>query len=171
MNFFFKYIYFFSIPIAAINSLIIKRRFSEEKELTFNEKKELNKFIFGNFASMSIPFTLLGILQLIGGHEHCFFEFSTYFQDITILFSWIVLFVAWAFLLYWVWFCNGAKILVKYRKAFNLPENELVVKFLTTLCVISGSFALVMGSIHEMSDQVSNSIKNSVTIKSEKMIN
>ena len=165
MQIFIKYFLFLSIPIGAINAVMIKHRVSSDKELDSNAQSELNKFTAGVFFSLTIPFTLLGILQLCGGHEHCFFMFSTNFSDTTIVLSWIVLFASWSLILWWVWFRSGASILLKYRTGLRLPSfaNSSTVKLLVTLCVFGAILALVIGSISGLDNKLSKIIEKSTT--------
>lgn len=103
----------------------------------------------------SLPFLLLGLIQLLGGFSNSFYIFKLDFKNLYITAAWIVLIVTWLSLLYWIWIGNGVKVLIKYRKAFNnFPDNPILVKAMTTFIIVSSAIGFIVCSALNLSDKV-----------------
>lgn len=142
LNSIFRYFWFIAAMVGVLNYFIIQIRIPDE----LKEDSEYGGFKKGFLLFLTVPPALLGLLQTLGDFPHPFYVFTRDFQNVFIVLSWAVLFFTWGVFLFWVHYKDGARILVKFGKAFRgMPENENVVKILFTFIVLISIAALVVG--------------------------
>ena len=155
MGLVFKYFFFLAALIGVINSAVQKSKLSQFIKNTPNNSEESGKILKGYTLSLTVPFLLLGIIQLAGGYTSPFFVFSLNLSNIFVFLSWLVLICSWGLLFYWIFFKDGAKILVRYNMINGTKTiNELTVKIYVVLMILGGIVGLVVGSSMHIGDMV-----------------
>jgi hypothetical protein len=141
-----RYFWFISIPLGVYNYWLSKKlaggAFDEPQEA----REEFESFLRTYYLYMTIPFVILGGLQLAGGHPSPLYTLSGDFSDISVLLSWIVLFAGWIGLIAWVFLGGGDAKLSKYRRALRLPGNRFLVRAYAVAVVLGGVLCLALGT-------------------------
>lgn len=147
VKFIFKSFWLILILVGLLNYLLMRLRIKKN----FTDPADIdgaNRFLILSLFYINMPFLIIGVLQIFGGHDNIFFIFSGQYQNSYVLLSWVVMVLVWGLLLYWVLVKDGAKIISKYRVLFNnMPENETMIKIIIVLMVLGGIAALTIGNM------------------------
>ncbi len=134
-----------AVLVGIVNGLVLRKKIlmisSGNEGFDIDPEKKLIKGIFG---SLTIPFALLQIIQLLSGYKSAFYIF---FKDYTNPFYWAgvsVLVISWLLFLYWIFLKKGYLVLKQYNKAFNLPKSESGIKLFSLVVVLGGAVALFL---------------------------
>lgn len=136
----FKYFWFICAIVGIMNICIFRLKLKNEK---------VDSKIFKSLAIFFIaPYILLGIFELLGGYDNCFYIFSNDYKNIFLLFSWLTLAVTWIIPFFWIVFRNGARKLIEYRQVLlgdtsYSNENETLLKVKVTLFLIILALVLI----------------------------
>lgn len=142
---FFKYFWFLCAIVGLLNILFIKLRV---KDNNFDSEDDINsarRLLKGLSIYLTVPYFLLGIFEILGGYDNCFFVFSNNYNNIFLLLSWMTLVATWIFSVYWIFAKDGARKLIKYGNVLsenknNLNETQLklgvTLFFIVIICVL-----------------------------------
>lgn len=102
-----KYFWFGMILLAVANAWFVQKR---ARPLIVEDpllQLDANRVSMTLILMISIPSTMLGIIQLIAGYESPFYIFSDDLSNMYLLTAWLVMAGLRVFILYWLWFTNG----------------------------------------------------------------
>jgi hypothetical protein len=143
MNLLVKYFWLIAAIVNSFNWLLIQFRVNRIVQRNPELLAESKRLMRGLGIFLVLPFFLLSILQWAGHFDNALYISSLNYTNLYIVLSWSVFILLYIGILYWVLVRDGAKILIKFRTVFrNMPENETLVKLLTLVMVMGGSFAL-----------------------------
>ena len=150
----FKNFWIIAVVIGFVNYFMFKMRIPKNIE-DENEKEETNNLLKSILVFLTVPFALLGIFQILGDFKNPFFVFSKDYKNIYVILSIIVLFSTWAIVLRWVFFKDGAKILIKHKEIFrgNFPANETIIKIFFVFMILGGLLGLIFGISNDLYNQ------------------
>ena len=142
---FFKYFWLLSIGMGFINYFAFKKRLS--KNIADESRQEISSLLRSILVVLTVPFGLIGILQMLGKFESFFFVFSRNYNNIYVVLSWLVMIFFWIITLRWVFCKDGARMLLKHKDIFgaNFPINETLIKIQLVIMIIGGLAALTIG--------------------------
>ena len=144
----FKYFFFIAVLFGIINGVILKSKTTQFINENPQYKEESNNVFIGYTLSLSVPFLILGMIQILGNFDSPFYIFSRNISNIFVLLSWLTLICSWALLFYWTFFKEGAKILIRYNIfGGSKPSSEVFVKFYVILMLLGGIAGLIIGSV------------------------
>ncbi len=107
-----------------------------------NDSKILLRWIF---IFTVLPFALLYLFQKLGRFDHALYVFSDNYHNPFIVAGWAVFILLNLGILYAVLWGGGARMLIKFRKAFrSMPESETRIKLSMVFSCLVGAFALFM---------------------------
>ena len=143
MNLLVKYFWLIAAIVNSFNLFWIQFRVDRIVQRNPELLADSKRLMRGLAIFLVLPFLLLTILQWAGHFDNALYISSPNYTNFYIVLSWSVFILLYIGILYWVLVRDGAKILIKFRAAFrNMPENETLVKLLTLVMVMGGSFAL-----------------------------
>lgn len=114
-QFVFKYFWFLAPIIAVLNFIPTRARINSVVRLHPELASGANGILFGYFMFLSVPFILLGVIQLAGGYETPFFIYTAPWNDPFVLASLGVIILTWLILGYWIFFRDGARKMIDYQ--------------------------------------------------------
>jgi hypothetical protein len=135
MIFLFKYFWFFFNLVPLFYYIKLKKIYYAE--MTEDEKYGFSKFVKHMSIYLISAFSTLGIIQLSGQYEAPDFIYRYPFDNIHVLFSYIVTLIAYAIYIYWLWFKGGGEILSKYRKVLPAFRDERYTKIVHTFTLVA----------------------------------
>lgn len=154
----FKYFWVLAVLSGFLNYLFIRHR-ALRNSMDEKDNEELKNLLRGILAYLTLPFLLIGILQMLGGFQSLFFVLSRDYHNPYVLLSWIILISWWVLTLYWVLYKDGTTLLIKYQHIFrgNFPSNETMIKLFFILTTTVGLIGMYFGV---MNDFYSRSVIN-----------
>jgi hypothetical protein len=142
----FKYFWLLAVLVGLLNFAIMRGRVEALAIKRPELKHETRQVLIGYLLALTVPFFLLGILQLAGGYESPFFIFQENLNNPFVIASITVMVVWWAIIAYWVYFKNGVKALNILQIAYyNRPTGELPLKLSVALMLLGGILGLIWG--------------------------
>ena len=132
---------------AAIFRVRARKRIQEAPELEDGYRKIIKGFvIWGN-----IPWLVMGIGCTVGGVPTLFHYFRPRDGNPFVLAFFASVFLVWFLGTFWLFFRNGAEMLVRHPGLFNHDfRSPTMVKLLWCLCLAGGVLAVVMMFTHDM---------------------
>ena len=139
------YFWLICVIITIVNGAVFKhksKKYIEEKpELSEGYATLIRGFVFwGN-----VPWVVMGIGFTIGGVPSVWHYFRPQDGNPYVLAWFVSVFVVWILGTYWLFFRDGAELLVSHPGLLNVhSSNPLVIKLLWVLCLGSGVVGIVL---------------------------
>jgi hypothetical protein len=142
---FFKYFFSLGVISGLLNVFTIHRKFKKyykDENVGLEANDDKSKIIKGVVTYRILPFLILQIFQFLGGYKSCFYIFSFDYHNIFYIMGFASLVVFGLLAIYFIVMKDGAELIVKYRKTFNLrTSNKNFVK----VFIILGFLWMVLG--------------------------
>lgn len=153
---FLRYLWFIIALSGIINYCYAKYRVQKALGPKDPDTPKMMRFLFQFLCVLTIPYFLVGVLQLIGGFESPFFIFSQDYQNTYLALAWMVIIGTSILVAKWVLFQGGANILVEFNSIMRnkAPGSETVIKFWAVVAVVFLLVFLIVGSVSDWASQI-----------------
>lgn len=140
-----KHFWLMAILISFVNMAIFKKRILEHTSEKPELKEGYEKLIKGYMIYGNIPLVVMGIGCTIGKIPNVFEFFRPKSGNIYVLAFFAAIFLEWILGVYWLFFKNGAQMLVDYPGMFRTDfKSPRAVKIFFLACLAGGIFAVVL---------------------------
>jgi hypothetical protein len=140
-----KYFWLIGAIFGFINGFLFYKRIKKELKSNQENQHEIDVLAKGYLISMTLPYLILQLLQLVGGYKSAFFIFLFDYTNLYYCISISVIAISWILLLYWILIMNGAEIISNYNSCFrNLPKSKKLIKLLVLLMVLGGLIVFII---------------------------
>ena len=141
----FRNFWILGVIVGLINSYIIRSRILSIVRQNPELKQEGEQLTKGYFFALTLPWLILGVLQLAGGFSDFSYMFSRDLNNIYVLLSRGFIIFCLLLYLYWMVFRNGARSLIKFKLIRGLfSENERGLKFVALVGTTASIISFVM---------------------------
>lgn len=106
---------------------------------------EAKRLILGSSLYLTPIYFLLGAVQLLGRYSTVFYIFLAPLDNPLIISMLVFLVCYYASLGYWLWFRNGAGLLIRYQLWQGVgANNETTLKFLVSFILVGVTFSVIL---------------------------
>lgn len=133
MQIIFKYFWLIAVLVGVVNHVIIRSRVQKLVENQPDLEQDAPTVLNGYLLFMTVPFLLVGMVQLIGGFESPMFLYDRNLGNPFALIADGIILFCLGVLAYWVYLRDGAQTLIRFQLLENV-SSVTQVKFFSPYC-------------------------------------